>query len=117
MKLSKIVSLNNNPSRQRDQSNQGGPECPSQDCDDVVEDEVLVYVNAYLEQHNPSIQLIKERGLFFYKDKESDAILGDFDLKSFEISLKRSNQTKQEFLKDLTYGEQDSSGIFLNLDV
>ena len=74
-------------------------------------------VNEYLCINNPSVELIKKSDNYFYKNKDSGAILGDFDLKSFELSLNRSNQKNSDFLKDLTYGDEQSSGIFLNLDI
>lgn len=124
MKLTKIVSTSNYHGRLNNQSNGDGSKNKNHKdtesdniIDDLVDDEVLNVVNQYLGINNPSVELIKEAGLYFYKDKDSGAILGDFDLKSFELSLNRSNQKNSDFLKDLTYGDEQSSGIFLNLDI
>ncbi len=124
MKLTKIVSVTNHKGGLNNQSNNGGSsnknggetECISEK-EDLVDDNVLKIVNELLAIHKPSIELIKKAENYFYKDKESGAIIGDFDLKSFELSLNRSNKKNSDFFKDLTYDDNESSGIFLNLDI
>ena len=124
MKLTKIVSISNHQGRFRDQSKGGGSRNKNEngaessiESDSLIADDDLIIVHEYLCINNPSVELIKKSDNYFYKNKDSGAILGDFDLKSFELSLNRSNQKNSDFLKDLTYGDEQSSGIFLNLDI
>lgn len=121
MRLTKIVATSNHRNLQKEQQDKNGSGEQSRDLNDSLnkdlDDDVLLYVNELLSIHKPSVVLIKHEGFYYYKDVKTDAILGDFDLKSFEISLKRSNQKNSDFLEDITYGDQPSPGTFLNLDI